>query len=288
MSISAKASPMSISPKTSSRLTSGLIYLFLLVGAFLMFIPFYWTLITSFKTAADTAKFPIVWFPTEFTLQWVVNAWQSKFPLYYRNSVLVAIAVVISNVLTSALAGYIFAKYQFRYKNILFFSVLCVMMVPSAVTIIPTYYIVTVLFHLKNTLWAMIIPALISPFGIFLMRQYCESIPDELLDAARIDGASDMLTFRSIVLPLCTPAISALAIFHFIWIWNDFLWPLLVVDSDAARTLPVGVALFALRRWLQTNLVVAGSLLVIIPLVIVYFIFQRAFVEGIVLTGMKY
>jgi ABC-type glycerol-3-phosphate transport system permease component len=147
---------------------------------------------------------------------------------------------------------------------------------------------VTAVLHLKNTLWAMILPALISPFGIFLMRQYSETIPDELLDAARIDGAGDFRIFWQVVIPLSSPALSALAIFHFIWIWNDFLWPLLVADSDKARTLPVGVALFASPRWLQTNLVVAGSLLVMLPLVIVYFVFQRAFVQGIVLTGMKY
>ena len=279
---------MAISYKTVSRMNSGAIYLLLILGTVLMFIPFWWTLITSFKTASDTAKFPIVWFPTTLTFQWVASAWRAKFPLYYMNSIIVAVVVVISNVFTSALAGYIFAKYNFRFKSALFLVILSTMMVPYAVTLIPTYYIVTVWFHLKNTLLAMIVPALISPFGIFLMRQYCQTIPDELIDAARIDGANDMRTFTQIIFPLCIPALSALAIFHFIWIWNDFLWPLLVTDSDVARTLPVGVALFALQRWLQTNLVVAGSLLVMVPLVIVYFIFQRAFVEGIVLTGMKY
>lgn len=277
-----------ISPKTARSINAALIYALLIAGTILMFIPFYWTLITSFMTASDTAKYPIVWFPTKFTVEWIVAAWRAKFALYYMNSTLVAVAVVISNVLTSALAGYIFAKFALPAKNFLFFTILATLMVPYAVTIIPTYYIVTVLFHMKNTLWAMIIPALISPFGIFLMRQYCETIPDELIDAARIDGASEFRIFSQIILSLTGPALSALAIFHFIWIWNDFLWPLLVADTDAARTLPVGVALFALRRWLQTNLVVAGSLLVMVPLVIVYFIFQRAFVEGIVLTGMKY
>jgi multiple sugar transport system permease protein len=277
-----------MSARTTSRITSTLIYAFLIIGTILMFIPFYWTLITSFMTASDTSKYPIIWFPTRFTLEWVTKAWQAKFPLYYLNSIVVAVFVVISNVLTSSLAGFIFAKYEFPYKNSLFIIILSTMMVPYAVTIIPTYYIVTVWFHLKNSLLAMIIPALISPFGIFLMRQYCETIPSELMDAARIDGASDMRMFVQVILPLCVPALSALAIFHFIWIWNDFLWPLLVADTDVARTLPVGVALFALRRWLQTNLVVAGSLLVMLPLVAVYFVFQRAFVEGIVLTGMKY
>jgi multiple sugar transport system permease protein len=271
-----------------SRAKSGFFYLILFIGTVVMFMPFYWTLITSVMFPEETNHYPIIWIPTKLTLKWLVAAWNARFPQYYLNSIIVAVVVVLSNVYTSALAGYIFGKYQFRFKNALFMIVLATIMVPSAVTIIPAFYIVTVAMHLKNTLWAMILPALISPFGIFLMRQYSETIPDELLDAARIDGASDFRIFWQLVIPLSSPALSALAIFHFIWIWNDFLWPLLVADSDKSRTLPVGVALFASPRWLQTNLVVAGSLLVMLPLVIVYFIFQRAFVQGIVLTGMKY
>jgi len=276
------------SEKTTVYFKSVFFYVVLFLGALIMFVPFYWTSITSIMFPEETNHYPIIWLPTKITLKWLVQAWNSKFPTYYLNSIIVALVVVFSNVYSSALAGFIFAKYQFRFKNILFMTVLATMMIPGAVTIIPAFYIVAVMMHLKDTLWAMIIPALVSPFGIFLMRQYTETIPDELLDAARIDGASDIRTFIQIVLPLCTAALSALAIFHFIWIWNDFLWPLLVTDSDKSRTLPVGVALFALPRWLQTNLVVAGSLLVLAPLVIVYFIFQRAFVQGIVLTGMKY
>lgn len=175
-----------------------------------------------------------------------------------------------------------------RLKNQLFYLVLATMMVPFIITLIPTFYLVAIWMHLKDTWWAMILPALISPFGIFLMRQFASSIPDELLDAARIDGASDLRTFWQIILPLSKPALSALAIFHFIWIWNDFLWPLLVTDSDISRTLPVGVAIFSLARWRQTNLVVAASMLVMAPVILVYFRFQRAFVEGITLSGMKY
>ena len=277
-----------LSAKTPGRMKSIAFYTVLLIGAVIMFIHFYWTLITSVMFPEETNHYPIIWIPTKLTLKWIIQAWNLKFPTYYLNSIVIAVVVVVSNVYTSALAGYIFAKYKFPLKNFWFLIVLGTLMVPYAVTIIPAYYIVTVLMHLKNTLWAMIIPALVSPFGIFLMRQFAESIPDELLDAARIDGASDERTFWQIVLPLCTPALSANAIFHFIWIWNDFLWPLLVTDSDASRTLPVGLALFASPRWLQTNLVVAGSLLVLLPMVVVYFIFQRAFVQGIILTGLKY
>ena len=276
------------SDKTATRFKSVFFYAALLVGAVVMFLPFYWTMITSVMFPEETNHFPIIWIPTKITVKWLVQAWSAKFPLCYLTSTIIAAVVVVSNVYTSAMAGFIFAKYKFPLKNTLFIVILATMMVPGVVTIIPAYYIVTVLMHLKNTLWAMIIPALVSPFGIFLMRQFTESIPDELLDASKIDGAGDFRTFWQIVLPLCAPALSANAIFHFIWIWNDFLWPLLVTDSDKARTLPVGLALFASPRWLQTNLVVSGSLLVLLPMVIIYFIFQRAFVQGIVLTGLKY
>jgi multiple sugar transport system permease protein len=276
------------SAKLKGRISSGLVYAFLAVGAAIMLMPFYWTLVTSVKIPSETIAYPIVWIPSKITFMHFQKAWHANFPIYYRNSTIVAVFVLVGNVLGSAMAGFIFAKYDFPLKNFLFLMVLATMMIPFAVLLIPLYYIVVQFLRLKDTVWAMIIPALISPFGIFLMRQFISTIPDELLDAARIDGASDTRTFWQIVLPLCTPALSALAIFHFIWIWNDFLWPLLVTDSDKARTLPVGLALFASPRWLQTNLVVSGSLLVLLPMVIIYFIFQRAFVQGIVLTGLKY
>jgi len=279
---------MIASTKNILRARSVLIYLFLAAGTVAMLMPFYWTLITSVKYPSETTTFPIIWIPTKITFQWYIQAWNAKFPTYYMNSLIVALAVLVGNVGFSALAGFIFAKYHFPAKNFLFLVVLATMMVPFAVTIIPAYYIVAVWLKLKDTLWAMIIPALVSPFGIFLMRQYTTTIPDELLDAARIDGASDFRTFWQIVMPLCTPALSALAIFHFIWIWNDFLWPLIVTDSDRSRTLPVGVALFALPRWSQYNLIIAASMLVLVPVVVVYLVFQRAFVQGIVLTGLKY
>ncbi len=261
---------------------------FLATGAAIMLMPFYWSIITAIKTPSETGTFPIIWVPSKITFEWYVKAWNANFPRYYFNSILVSLIVTVSNVYTSALAGFIFSKYNFPYKNQLFYLVLATMMVPFIITLIPTFYLVAVWMRLKDTWWAMILPALISPFGIFLMRQFASSIPDELLDAARIDGASDLRTFWQIVLPLSKPALSALAIFHFIWIWNDFLWPLLVTDSDISRTLPVGVAIFSLPRWRQTNLVVAASMLVMAPIILVYFRFQRAFVEGITLSGMKY
>lgn len=279
---------MLASNKLWSRVSAGLVYAFLFAGTLIMLMPFYWTLITSIKLPAETMTYPIIWIPSKITFLHYQKAWHANFTMYYRNSMIVALVVVLGNIFTSAMAGYLFAKFDFPLKNTLFLIVLSTMMVPFAVVLIPVYMIVAVFLRLKDTLWAMIVPAMISPFGIFLMRQFSQGIPDELLDAARIDGASDFRTFWQIVLPLCKPALSALTIFHFIWIWNDFLWPLLVTDSDKSRTLPVGVTLFAFQRWSLTNLVVAASVLVLLPVLIFYFIFQRAFVQGIVLTGMKY
>jgi multiple sugar transport system permease protein len=274
-----------ISSKAINRLNAALVYAVLFLGTAIMFMPFYWTLITSLKTPSETMTYPIIWIPSQITFVHYQKAWHANFPIYYRNSIIVAVIVVLGNVFSSAMAGFLFAKYEFPFKNLLFLMVLSTMMIPFAVVLIPVYMIVAMFLRLKDTLWAMIVPALISPFGIFLMRQFSHTIPDDLLDAARIDGAGDFRIFWQVVLPLCRPALSALTIFHFIWIWNDFLWPL---DSDKSRTLPIGVTLFAFQRWQQYNLVVAGSVLVMLPVVLFYLVFQRAFVQGIVLTGMKY
>lgn len=274
--------------KVVDRVGATLMYAFMFAVAVVVLIPFYWTVITAVKIPAETITYPIIWIPSQITFENIQAAWRANFPIYYRNSTIVAAAVLLGNLFTSSIAGFIFAKFEFPYKNALFLTILATTMIPFAVVLIPLYLIVTVYLHLKDTLWAMIVPAIISPFGIFMMRQFIETIPDEILDASRIDGASDWLTFWRIIIPLSKPALAALAIFHFIWIWNDFLWPMIVTDSDRSRTLPIGVVLFAFQRWQQYNVVIAGSLLVAIPLVIVYFIFQRAFVEGIVLTGMKY
>lgn len=274
--------------KVWDKLNAGLTYGVLFAGAVVILMPFYWTVVTSIKIPSETIAYPIIWIPTQITFEHYLKAWQANFPIYYRNSFVVALTVLVGTTFTSAMGGFLFAKFEFPFKNPLFILILSTMMIPFIVVLIPVYLFVGVFLHLKDTLWAMIIVAMISPFGIFLMRQFIQTIPDELLDSARIDGASDWHIFWRIIMPLCKPALSALAIFHFIWIWNDFLWPLIVTDTDRSRTLPVGVALFAFQRWQQYNLAIASSVLVLLPVVIFYLIFQRAFVQGIVLTGMKY
>ncbi len=270
-------------------ITSIVFYIILLAGSIIMMIPFYWSIIMSFMTASESAKYPMIWIPTQLTSQWVQEVLRNaSFGRYYLNSIVVAANVVIISVFTSALGGYIFAKFRFPLKNALFIVVLATMMVPFSVTIIPQYIIVANWFHLQDNVAAMIVPGMVSAFGIFLMRQFISTIPDELLDAARIDGASEFRIFWQIIIPLCRPALSANAIFTFIWVWNDFLWPTLVTSTERSRTLPVGIASFAGTRWMQPNLLSAASLLILLPMVIIYFIFQREFVQGITMTGLKY
>src|SRR5262245_36169565 len=159
-----------ISYKSLNRLNAGLIYIFLFAVAGIMLIPFYWTIITAVKIPAETITFPIVWIPSEITFEHLRKAWQANFLIYYRNSTLVAIGVLLGNIFTSAMAGFIFAKFDFPLKNFLFLVILSTTMIPFAVILIPLYLIITVVMHLKDTLWALILPALISPFGIFMMR----------------------------------------------------------------------------------------------------------------------
>ncbi len=271
-----------------SAFVSALVYGLLLAGTVIMLMPFLWTLVSAVKLPQETMTYPIVWVPSRITFEHLREAWGTQFPIYYRNSAIVAVAVLLGNVFTSALAGFIFAKYDFPLKNALFLIILSTLMIPFVIVLIPTYVLVAMVLKLKDNLLGLIVPWIVSPFGIFLMRQFIETIPGEMIDAGRIDGASDWRIFGQIILPLCQPALSALMIFHFIWIWNDFLWPLIMCDSNRSRTLPVGVAAFASQHWLKYNLTIAGSVLVLLPMLAVYLIFQRAFVQGIVLTGMKY
>ena len=271
-----------------SVFSAGLVYAFLFFGTVVMVLPFYWTLITSVKLPQETITYPIIWIPSKITFVHFQQAWLASFPIYYRNSAVTAVGVVVASLFTSALGGFIFAKYEFPLKSFWFMLVLSQMMIPFVVVLIPTYMIVGVFLGLRDTVWALILPAIVSPFGIFLMRQFAEGIPNELLDAGRIDGASDFRIFWQIIVPLCKPALTALAIFKFMWVWNDFLWPLIVTDSNRSRTLPIGIMTFASERWFKYNATMAASVLVLTPVVLFYLICQRAFVQGIVLTGLKY
>ena len=199
---------------------------------------------------------------------------------WFINTFVITSSIVLGSLLINTLSGYIFAKKNFYGKDIVFAIMLATMMVPRAVTLIPAFQIVNWL-GLSNTPWALIVPGLSSAFGIFMMRQFISSLPSELLEVAKIDGAGELRTFWSIVIPLSTPAMAALGIFTLINAWNDFLWPLVVLRDAAQRTLVVGLAGIQSEFAVNYGLVMAGSVLTVLPLLVLYIIFQPYFVEGL-------
>jgi ABC-type glycerol-3-phosphate transport system permease component len=265
-----------------------LIYLAAIAGLLIFFVPVYYMVSTSVKDESEVFALPIHWIPHEFQPENYLEAFAvAPFGRYFVNSGIVALAVVASTLLFSALAGYGFAKFTFPGRNIAFLFVLSTMMVPFQVLLIPLYLVVY-LFGWTNSYAGLIIPGALSAFGVFLMRQFCVTLPDELLDAARIDGAGEITIFWRVVLPLLKPALASLAIITFLNSWNNFLWPLIVVNKSALFTLPVGMTAFQqpLRAPYWTY-IMAVSTVATLPVVLVFVLLQRYFIQGVVLSGMK-
>jgi multiple sugar transport system permease protein len=264
-----------------------LLYAALVVGAVLFLVPFLWMILASFKTAQEIVQVPPTVWPVHPTLA-NYGTVLSAMPLgtFYRNSLIVTTTVTLSVLFTSSLAGYIFAKFQFFGRNLLFVLILSTLMIPFQVVLIPTYIIINAL-GLLNTLWALILPSMVNVFGIFLMRQYIENLPSEYIDAGRIDGASEWGIYSRIILPQTRPALAALAIFTFMASWNDYLWPLIVINDQDKMTLPLALAFFNSAHGIRYDLTLTAATLVVIPVVIVFLILQRQFIQGIALTGLK-
>jgi len=280
---------MSAQLRPSSVFLNALKYLVLSVGAFLMLLPFIWMILASLMTSAEVMARPLVWFPHSPQLENYIRL-REVLPLgrMYFNSLFVALTTTLGILLTSSLSGYGFAKFQFPGRDLLFVLVLATIMIPFFVVLIPVFYIVKELGWV-NSYWGLIVPNIVTAFGIFLMRQYMLSLPEELLDAARIDGASEFRIYWQIAVPLSAPALSALGILAFVYQWNNFLWPLVVVRSSDMWTIPLG--LNSLKVYASSpqviNLQMAGSALAIVPVVLVFLALQRYFVQGIAMTGMK-
>jgi multiple sugar transport system permease protein len=266
-----------------------LVYVILLAGATFTLLPFIWIILTSFKPASEIVRMP----PTFFPEKWTLKSYQTIFtdprvPLarFYFNSTFVTLMRVFITLFTSSLAGYIFCKYRFWGKNIMFVLILAQLMVPFQVIMIPEYLILVKLKLIDN-LWGLIIPGMVDAFGIFLMRQFIEAIPDEMIDAGRIDGASDFGIYWRIVLPQLGPSLAALGIFTFLAVWNDYLFPLIVITTTEKRTLPLLLTWYSSQHSTRYDLTMAASVLVMLPILLVYVIFQRWIVRGVALTGFK-
>ena len=264
-------------------------YSLALLVALIMIFPFYWMVNTSFKSIQETRVYPPTFLPENpvgFENYDAVLTRISFFS-YVKNSVVVAFSITFGALFTSSLAGYIFAKFSFPLRNTLFFLIIATMMVPFHVVLIPVFLIIREL-GLYNSLLAVIVPGLVTPWGIFLMRQYMLNLSTEMLDAARVDGASELGIYLRIVLPVSSPALAAVGIFIFMHHWNDFLWPLVVLKDEPLRTLPLGLAVFSegfgISRW---NIVMAAAVMAVIPIFVVFVFAQRYFIEGITLGSTK-
>jgi multiple sugar transport system permease protein len=265
-----------------------------LIGTSLLMIgPFYWTFATSFKPSGDVFASPPKFIPDPWTISHYHNVFTLlPFDRYFANSVIVTGSIVLLNVVFDTAAAYAFAKLRFPGRNSLFFLLLITLMIPFQVNLIPLYRIMVQLHRLSphlgvDTYSALILPGAIQVFGIFLMRQFLASIPDDILESARVDGASEFKILYRIVFPIAAPGMATLAIFTFLGAWNDFLWPLIVTNTDQIRTLPVGLALLARRNTVNWGDTMAGTTLAAAPMILIFLLLQRRFIEGLTAGSVK-
>ena len=266
-----------------------LVILFILtVGAIAMIVPFEWMLATSLSRSANFAMPRIVrLFPADPSLfNYQVAVTNIPIVTLYINSFIVTALTTLGYLFLSSLTGYAFAKGDFPGKSILFIIILMSLMIPFEVRMIPLYLFMSNI-GLRNTLAALILPFLAGGFGVFLMRQYISTIPNELVDAARVDGASEFTIFLRIIMPLCGPPLAALAVITALWRWNDLIWPLLIISDRNLYTVTLGIAVAGRSQGTYTGVALANAALAIIPIAIVYLLLQRYIIKGIALTGLK-
>jgi len=278
-------------PRLGMRMTTLLhrimVYALLVSLGIVFALPFMWMVSTSLKQSQDVFTFPPHFIPNSFEWRNYIHGWQRlPFNTFLANSLIVTCANVVGNLLSCSLVAYGFARLRARGRDFLFLMVLATLMIPREVTIVPTFILFTKM-HLVNTLWPLILPAWFGyPFFIFLLRQFFMTIPHDLDEAARIDGASRFRIFTSVILPLSKPALGTVAIFAFIGNWNNLLDPLIYLRSTEKYTLALGLNLFRGQHITEYNELMAVSLLQLLPILIIFFLAQKYFVRGVALSGM--
>jgi alpha-1,4-digalacturonate transport system permease protein len=259
----------------------------LILGALLILAPVLWAVLSSFKTQEELAAIPPTVLPQNPTLDnYTTGLAAFNFPQYLFNSVVVTVAATVLTLVINSMAAYGLSKYNFRGRNVLFVITLATIMIPLQVILLPVYQIASSL-GLVNSLWGLIIPPAATPTGVFLLRQYMLTLPDEMIEAARIDGAGEFSIFLRIILPLSRPALAVVAIFSVIWRWNDFLWPLIIAQDESKQTLPVAIARFANQQAIPFNQILAVSVVTIIPIVIIFLFLQRQIISGLAQGAIK-
>ena len=276
------------SVRSKDRAAKAVLYAVLAIGMLVVVGPFLWMALSSLKPEGEIRSVPPTWLPETFTLENYRELFSRlDFPTYFINSVLVASLVTAGSLLFCSAVGYALAKLRFPGKKALFLVVLGMLMVPGMVLFVPQFVLVSNL-GLTNTYGGLILPFLAGPFGVFLMRQFLLSIPDDLIEAARVDGAGEWRIFLQVILPLCRPALATLGILTFLASWNNFLWPLVVATTEDKYTLPVALALYSVgQNRTDFGLLLAGAVVVVVPVLIVFLMLQRHFLRGIATTGLK-
>ncbi len=260
-------------------------YIILSLIAILMIFPFAWMILTSFKPLSEV--YNPTFFPKNPTIdnyKYILSS--SSFPKWFVNSLIIAFSTTVSVLFFDSLVGYTLAKFEFPGKKLIFIAILSTLMIPTEMLVIP-WYIMSGNLGWVDTYWGIMFPGMMSAFGIFLIKQFMDTIPDDLLEAGRIDGLSEFGIYWKIALPLIKPALATLVIFNFIGNWNAFLWPLIVTSNKNMYTLPVGLAYFSSENLMRWELIMTGSAISTIPIIIVFLIFQKQIMEGIVMSGLK-
>ncbi|MEJ7809852.1 MAG: carbohydrate ABC transporter permease [Gemmatimonadaceae bacterium] len=271
----------------SGRLGKIFIYAALITGAVLTLAPLVWMVSASLMPTGSASSYPPRLFPTTVTLEHYRTLFtRLDLARYLANSAAMATAVTALSLLINSMAGYAFAKFRFRGRDRLFNTLLAAMVIPAQVAMLPLFLLLRQM-GMINTYWGVIVPGMASIFGIFLVRQYATSIPDDLLQAARIDGAGEFRIYRSIVLPGLAPILVTLAIFTFMGTWNDFMWPLIVLSDDSKYTLPVALANLSGEHVQDTELMMAGSVVTVLPVMLLFVSMQRYYIQGIMAGSVK-
>lgn len=263
-----------------------LTYFFLLLGVYIMVVPFAWMIFTSFKTYSEAMQVPIKWLPETLNLENYRKILSMNIGRYYVNTIIVTIAITIAQLITASMAAYAFARIDFPFKNALFALVLCMLMIPSQMTLIPKYAMCNNL-GLTNSLWGIIVPNMFSVTVTFFLRQSFLTLPTELEDAARIDGCSHLRIYLKIALPLSTSILVAMGILTALYAWNDLLWPIIVTSSDKSRVLSVFIAAIKGEHNNKLPLLMAGGTLSVMPMIVCFILGQKYFVTAITMTGLK-
>ena len=267
------------------------VYIAIFIGLFLlslfMILPFFWMLSNSLKSTKELLVDPKHLIPVNFTISGYIKVLtKSRFFYWFRNSLFITVTNTLVILLSSTIVGFVFSKFEFKFKKVLFMLVLATMMVPTHTTMIPGFLLINAL-GLYNTAGALIVPSFVNAFGIFLSKQACDDIPNELIEAARMEGASNWSIYLKIVLPLLKPTVGALTIFTFSNYWNDYLNPLIMINDIKKMTLPLALSYFSSQHTADLSATTAASALIMMPVIIVFLMFQKQFIKGIATTGMK-